>query len=113
MLPLVCTWLLIFGTFYNVQYIKSIRPTQDSVFVSIPVQFKRPCLPYIERDPCYINQEKRVLNRTDDIYIITVANTESGGDYKYVHDTKIKVNNHTQSDQYKIIMSYLETCVNR
>lgn len=59
----------------------------------------RRCLPYLEKEP-----RKDIL--------VTIANTESSGDVKYVHDTILRVNEFKHSQDYMTITKYILECVN-
>lgn len=112
MANLVCTWLLIFGLYYNTYYIKSIQPKQRDVWIDIATSVERPCLPYLETGPCYRHQDRRIYNGTDDVYVVTIANTESGGDTEYVYDKILTISNFREPQEYTRITDYIKRCIN-
>ncbi len=111
MANLFCLWLLISGVYYNAYYIKSIQPKQHDVWIDVPTLIERPCLPYFETAPCYLHQDRCIRNGTDDIYLVTIANTESGGDVRYVHDTTFIVSSFNNPQEYTRVSNYIKRCI--
>lgn len=106
----LCAWLLLFGIFYNTVYIKSIQPSREDVYRQENILTERPCFPYFEREPCYNYRSKDIFERSDDLYLLTIANTESGGDYRFVPDIRIKISNTSHPIEYKRVKDFLEVC---
>jgi hypothetical protein len=69
--PFFC-FILLLGTYYNPKHIGTIRPVSKDIYSFVSTSHERPCLPYLEGGPCFIDipQSKPILQ--DRGYIITL-----------------------------------------
>lgn len=102
----ICAWILIFGVWHNTEYIKSIRHQTSDIIGEVCTE--RPCIPYLEKPPCYNNFPTRIKTGQIDEYVIRIANTESAGDYMPIRDSEIKISNTTQ--EYLKIKDFITSC---
>ena len=110
---LICTWLLLSGTWYNTQYIKFIKYENEIINKQAELKQERLCVPYIEIEPCFLYYHRMEYERTDPIYKVTIANTESGGDVRYVHDTTLKISSFNNIKDFDTIENYIENCISK
>lgn len=103
----ICVWILIFGVWYNTQYIKSIK--HQTIDITTDIRLERPCL--FGSGPCFNNYYDKIVIGKKDEYIIRIANTESAGDdYGPFRDFELKVNNSTQD--YQTVTDFIDKCIN-
>lgn len=107
----LCSWLLLFGTFYNVNYIKSITPKLYSEKEYYKEQVEIPCF-WFQEPPCYKNETQIRMKETLAGYDVKIANTVSGkpASYSVYWDEIISVRNDTP--EYANVKAFLLGCTN-
>lgn len=107
-LSLMCQWIALDNKIINKDHVKSIESGYIDIYNNVGYCIPRSCY-FFEEEPCYQEEIKKEFSFRDDVYKITIANTEND-DRTYNKDHVMIISQKKNTKMYVKIKDYLEKC---